>query len=302
LITDVRTLQLELFQLYSLNLQSNPKAFTYYMIPCNMGTQEPLIRKTEEGPFAMMVYPYTQLGPLRSHIHPHFVIFNAALKLANNGHQFYENILKNLQPHYPEKMTSIDKAMVLCLHIRNIYDRWMLNRVEPGGYRPPKSCRREDSGGDGRCRDVSARSQGKLPNYDDPSPPTSKRFGGNAAQGGSGGKKDDPRNPRLIMDNGFESPNDAVSWMDRYSTMSSGYLVERIYDENKQSDAIVDELANQIDNALSDVVGNQELHLLSDEESDRINRWRIEVANTAQEDLRVSSFWCSSWSSCLIHT
>jgi hypothetical protein len=149
------------FQLYP---GSNTKIFSYYMIPCSAGTLEPLVRRTGEKSFQIIEYPYTQLGPLKSHLHRHFVIVNVAIKRIEYGPGFYENIRQILQPYYPERITSEVEVIALCLMIQDIYSKWMSNRVDADEHVPPKPHKREKSGGNDSLRAPLVRSQGKRPN------------------------------------------------------------------------------------------------------------------------------------------
>jgi hypothetical protein len=137
-----------------------PKEFTYYMIPRSTAPKEPLVRMSSAQEYTTIQYPYSDLGSITSHVHPHFVIIDAALKLAKGGFQFYDNMLASLRLHYPDKVKGVASVRMLCYLMRNIYREWMSNpppsrrgvndderahygrRSPPASRRPPKITRR----------------------------------------------------------------------------------------------------------------------------------------------------------------
>jgi hypothetical protein len=63
------------------------------------------------------------------------------------------------------------------------------------------------------------------------------------------------------MENASESPDDDMSWMDRRSDESSGYLVEHIHDGNKQLRTVIDESVFEVNSERPDAVDDQGVYI-----------------------------------------
>jgi hypothetical protein len=103
--------------------------FAFYMVPRDDADGSPLRRNTavpDQPPQHITLrYPYVRLGPLRSHIFPHFAVVNAALKLEEHHDAFLENTLRILKAHFDPVVQNLEDASVLFAKISQLHDIWM---------------------------------------------------------------------------------------------------------------------------------------------------------------------------------
>jgi hypothetical protein len=103
--------------------------FAFYMIPRDDADGSPLRRNTavpDQPPQHITLrYPYVRLGPLRSHVFPHFAVVNAALKLEEHHDAFLENTLRILKGHFDPVVQNLDDASALFAKISQLHDIWM---------------------------------------------------------------------------------------------------------------------------------------------------------------------------------
>jgi hypothetical protein len=217
------------------SLDTKPKPFVYHMIPREGFGKAPFYRQ-DGGPVdghTSIRYPYTALGRLTSHVHPHFVIVNAALKM--NGHvlDYLKNTLLNLQPYYPNIKDGV-AARNLLRDIMDIYEKWMIK-----------------SGGSGATQVMSV-SFSESDEDEEPTPPKRPKrrkfrhaqnrqatphqgpFHGDIAQGSGGGGLECLGNPGLIADDGSDSPKDDLSCSTRISNRTPRCIPKCERDANDQ--------------------------------------------------------------------
>jgi hypothetical protein len=147
-------------------------------------------------------YPCTDLGSLTSHVHPHFAIMDAAIKLAKYPGKYKANALKILQAHdsaVKENPFLVDR-MFNC--IRDLHDVWLSQRVRSrlSEYLPNGPQRRHGEGGGDRRTLPSRSSRSKTPYYERSSSGSGHSDRGSAAGEVAGGAQVELANPGLTPD------------------------------------------------------------------------------------------------------
>jgi hypothetical protein len=225
------------------------------MIPSTLATPD-LLRRYNGSleHYSDHEYPYTTLGPLQSHVHPHLALINTAVKLRENWKNFFPHLSAVFQHHNPDS-----DAYGLIARINDIYGKWMPAREDGDRSKSrAKSSRERGASGFGGSR--SQRSDGKKTGRGNSLPSIGELYPLRSAQGGGGGNVDDELgNPGMIANTSGDSLQDKSS--------SSSYY----YD---------DEYEGMTEEKVAEV-------------AERIDKWRINVADVAEvgrDQCRVGHF------------
>jgi hypothetical protein len=199
-------------------------------------------------------YPYTTLGPLQSHVHPHLALINTAVKLRENWKNFFPHLSAVLQHHDPDS-----DAYGLIARINDIYGKWMPAREDGDRSKSrAKSSRGRGASGFGGSR--SQRSDGKKAGRGNSSPSISELHPLRSAQGGGGRNVDDDLgDPGMIVDISGDSLQD--------KSLPSNYYYDDEYED------ITEEEVKEL--------------------KESIAKWRINVADMAEvgrDQCRVGHF------------
>jgi hypothetical protein len=182
-----------------------PTPFTYYMIPSDFASPNTL--DVYHGPLqedmVQHAYPYTDLGPLQSHVHPHFVLMNTAVKLQKSWRHFLTHLSTVLGIHHPTF-----EATGLIFEIQEVYKAWLPDIKDGGGFKS-RAKSSKGSGASGSDGSRSQRSDGKKTGRGNSLPSISEFHTLGSAQGGGGGNVDDDLgNPGMIADISGDSLQD----------------------------------------------------------------------------------------------
>lgn len=116
-----------IYQTYTPGVQK----FTYHLVPIK--PMDVLIGRlnntsADTNTYSIHVYPFTTIGPLESHAHPHFVLFNAGEKIdPSNDHKL--NLLKDSM-----HLHSFEEAKHYAERIRCLYELW-ISRPDSMGFK-----------------------------------------------------------------------------------------------------------------------------------------------------------------------
>ena len=127
--------------------------YRYYVLPAPT-LQEPICRYPDVNGRDHETYfpPYSNLGPLTSHIHPHFVIFNAGKKLASFKSDDVSEMILSLSQIVPPSSNAI--SMVIT--VQRLYRAWTGVQVPDHFYdtigTPNRSHRPSEEGRDDRSQ------------------------------------------------------------------------------------------------------------------------------------------------------
>ena len=97
--------------------------YRYYVLPAPT-LQEPICRypdvngRDHETHFP----PYSNLGPLTSHIHPHFVVFNTGKKLSSS--KFLSQHVSEMILSLSQIVSPLSKALAAMMAIQRLYTAW----------------------------------------------------------------------------------------------------------------------------------------------------------------------------------
>jgi hypothetical protein len=209
-----------------------PAPFTYYMIPSDFASPNTL--DIYHGPLqedmVQHAYPYTDLGPLQSHVRPHFVLMNTAVKLQKSWRHFLTHLSTVLGIHHPTF-----KATGLIFEIQEVYKAWISACEDGGGPKSrAKSSKGSSASGSGGSR--SQRSDGKKTGSGNSLPSISELHPLGGEPGGGGGNvKDDLGNPGMIADMSGDSLQDKSSPSSYYYDDEYEDITEEEVKELKES-------------------------------------------------------------------
>lgn len=123
-------------------------------------------RKLDGSGVENLEYPYLDLGVLKSHVHPHFVIVDTAEKIQLAREAYTKNIEKALAHYFG---TSEQDARKLVGDVVNLLDKWIPKAVRPSDsssaddseFQPEDDG--EDSGGNDPADQSASREDGNQP-------------------------------------------------------------------------------------------------------------------------------------------
>ena len=112
--------------------------FNYYVLPAP-SLRDPICRfpKADSGEHKTYTSPFSELGPLKSHIHPHYVIFNSGQKLSNiNNNAHIIRISRFLSQNASITAEASNSAL---LAMMELYQNWTTANVPAQSRRPRAS-------------------------------------------------------------------------------------------------------------------------------------------------------------------
>ncbi|KAF8550575.1 hypothetical protein OG21DRAFT_1499702 [Imleria badia] len=111
----------------NLPMQFENQTFNYYVVPAP-SLREPICRFPDVDGDAHKTHvpPYSELGPLTSHIHPYYVIFNSGRKI---GHFKYGELLKMRRFLSQNASMTVGDAMSTLVSMFDLYVSWIKAKV-----------------------------------------------------------------------------------------------------------------------------------------------------------------------------
>jgi hypothetical protein len=248
-----------LFLMRSLQVYSG-KEFIYYMVP-HRSYDFSFIRRTRPpgGKSISKMYEYptpndhpppaplpcSALGPLKSHVYPHYVIANAALKFKKDPNNF--DILGIMKDQEGQNIKTERDAEVLESRITELFDIWT------AGYdaKPPSPADEyvEPSNGAGpsRSRDKRPRKSHHTGSYAESSDASQDDEFDHSGDGGESDGDDDPREGFSDYDDEEEEKDNLGMTPDRGSTRPSVSLAEISPIRHAMSSAVKPDLIEGLD-------------------------------------------------------
>ena len=117
--------------------ENENEPFNYYVVP-TPSLRDPICRFPDADSYKHETYapPFSELGPLKSHIHPHHVIFNTGQKLSNVKYNIHLLQMSGFLSQIAS--ITVEKARLALDSIEDLYTRWMETNV-PGEWRRAKA-------------------------------------------------------------------------------------------------------------------------------------------------------------------
>ncbi|KAI9573777.1 hypothetical protein HD554DRAFT_2310386 [Boletus coccyginus] len=203
--------------------------YRYYVLPA-LTLREPICRYPDVNkPGHEYFPPYSNLGPLTSHIHPHFVIFNAGKKLASFESEDVSEMILILSQIVP----SSSDAISMVIAIQRLYRAWMGVQVPDHFYdtigTPKRFHHPSDEGRDDHSQGGAPRRQG----------PRSATRSGNQGTQASAGHFDGGQQRAVLP---FQAPedDDSSSITDDTVVEDDTAWIEYIHNWQKQGKSVAE--------------------------------------------------------------
>ena len=117
--------------------ENEKEPFNYYVVPAP-SLRDAICRFPNVDSYEHETYtpPFSELGLLKSHIHPHYVIFNAGQKLSNIKYHTPRGQMSGFLSQ--NASITVEAARLALDSIQDLYIRWMEMNV-PGEWRQPNA-------------------------------------------------------------------------------------------------------------------------------------------------------------------
>jgi hypothetical protein len=117
--------------------ENEKEPFSYHVVPAP-SLRDVICRFSNVDSYEHKTYtpPFSELGPLKSHIHPHYVIFNTGRKLSNVKYNIHRVQMSGFLSQ--NASITVEAARLALDSIEDLYTRWMETNV-PGKWRRPNA-------------------------------------------------------------------------------------------------------------------------------------------------------------------